>query len=246
MVTVEFVGRMGNCMFISAAAVGYALKHGQLYILPEWKGSEHFVGPFPRVPIPILPKYREPHFSYAEIPNEEDICLFGYYQSDKYWKHCEEQIRKMFSLNDPIKDAAWVFLREHMGGRTPVSLHVRRSDYLTIQETHPVLPLSYYKDALLQFDDGHHIFIYSDDIRWCENNMKDLHPNISFCGLSGIMDFAVASQCTHHIIANSSFSWWAAYLGGYVDGKVIAPKNWFGPKGPQDTQDLYCKNWIKI
>ena len=87
--------------------------------------------------------------------------------------------------------------------------------------------------------------IFSDDIKWCKNNMKWLPENTVYMENDLNVDLCVMSWCNAHIIANSSFSWWAAWLRG-KNGKTVAPSRWFGPKGQQDWQDIYCDEWKVI
>jgi hypothetical protein len=88
--------------------------------------------------------------------------------------------------------------------------------------------------------DGHTPIVFSDDIAWCEENLSHMNP-IFMDGNDVYTDMCLMSMCDGHIIANSSFSWWGAWLG---KGKTVAPKRWFGESGPQDWSDIYCEGWI--
>ena len=125
------------------------------------------------------------------------------------------------------------------------SVHIRRGDYISsphMTEFHTNLSETDYYQKAMEIIGGDFMFI-SDDIEWCKENFKG--DNIFYSPFTEeLEDLCLMTYCTNNIIANSSFSWWGAYLG--FDGKVIAPNNWFGPKGPKKTQDLIPNNWIKI
>jgi len=126
-----------------------------------------------------------------------------------------------------------------------VSVHVRRGDYLKLSDHHPACTLEYYDKAMSKFD-GCKFLIFSDDKKWCLENFNKENCEISF-NSDAVEDLQLMSLCDHHIIANSSFSWWGAWLGRNKDKKVIAPKEWFGPaKNDHNTKDLYCKDWIVL
>jgi hypothetical protein len=108
---------------------------------------------------------------------------------------------------------------------------------------HPACDMDYYQKAMDIIDAEKYIII-SDDIEWCKNNF--LGDKFIFSPFTNeIEDLYLLMNCNNHIIANSSFSWWGAYLCE-KDNKVVSPKTWFGPQGPQDTEDIYIKDWIKL
>lgn len=118
----------------------------------------------------------------------------------------------------------------------PVSVHVRRTDYLSLSHIHLNLNMKYYLDAISHFSTENSIFIiFSDDVAFIQNEplFQNLphkiiveNPDDEFC-------FWLMSACTHNIIANSSYSWWASYVNSNPDKLVISPETWFGPCGPQ-------------
>jgi len=125
-------------------------------------------------------------------------------------------------------------------------VHVRRGDYLTIHDGlfHTPCNKKYYQRAMEMFDDADFLF-FSDDMDWVKENF--VGENIKYSNSnSAIVDFAMVTLCDHHILANSSFSWWSAWLNHSPDKKVIATSNWFGPMGPQDTYDLIPDEWIVV
>ena len=127
-----------------------------------------------------------------------------------------------------------------------VSLHIRRGDYLKLQHLHRVLTLEYYKKAIKYFTSEHTFVIFSDDIEWCKSNIGSYFKYVEYIQDEDYVELFLMSKCQHNIIANSSFSWWGAYLNTYKKKITIAPKKWFGPKGFKNVDDLFLKNWILI
>ncbi len=187
--------------------------------------------------------YNEPKFSYNELPNVSELILNGYFQSEEYFKDFKTEIIELFKIEDTqIIDDYLVVFREM--NRPITTIHVRRGDYLANSEFHNVLETEYYKKAMKEIGDSSFIFV-SDDIEWVKKNFKG--PNIWYSNFSNeIDDFKLLTLCDNNIIANSSFSWWGAYLNKNPNKKIIAPNKWFGPKGPQDTENLIPQNWIKL
>ena len=128
------------------------------------------------------------------------------------------------------------------------SIHVRRGDYVEKSEVFPPQPLSYYETSVKKLYGANlkhiHFIICSDDIEWCKYNFK--FPNMTFVEDEiDIIDMFIMSMCGDNIIANSSFSWWSAWLN-QNQNKVVAPAKWFGPKRSLNTKDLYLDNWIRV
>ena len=188
-------------------------------------------------------EYREPHFHFTEevfnLP--DNINITGYYQSENYFKGCPEKIRDFFVFKDWIEEEASNIFSEKNIDEESVCVHVRRGDYIQQSANHPALGKEYYNDAFRRFE-GKNKVIFSDDFEWCTEEFKGLndtivinleHPYVSLCLMSKFKKF---------VIANSSFSWWAAWLSK-DKSSVIAPKNWFGPSLPHNTKDLYPLEW---
>jgi len=203
---------------------------------------------------------------YSQIENEyilfadpsqkiRYIYLDGYFQSEKYFKNWQKDIISDFSfpLLDPINEK----LKKQIASTTnAVSVHIRRGDYLKskhVFETHGVLPSTYYNKALNLLKAKYHsltLFIFSDDIDWAKENLKADHISLVFINNNqskdNWKDMALMSTCKHHIIANSSFSWWGAWLSKNK-GDVCAPRNWFNPvKVNFNIQDFIPDSWIII
>ena len=232
-------GRLGNQMFQYAAIIGIAKKSGYEWGFPTNNTNiiEFFDITSPSVVQFPIKRAHVAKTSYDSIVFElpDNLDYTGYFQTEKYFKHCSDFIKKEFTFKTEIKEKvdAW------FGENKYVSIHIRRGDYVNLQNVHPIQSLEWYKAAMDLFPDT--IFlIFSDDKEWCKRNFKN--TNISPFVSSG-EDLYAMSKCNGHIICNSSFSWWAAWLSGK---RTIAPKIWYGPDGPQDWEDIYCEDWIKL
>ena len=190
-------------------------------------------------------KFNEPsRFTNLEYNESNNYYLDGYFQSEKYFLESSDLIRSELSPSDEIlkKLNLTPFIDTNV-----VSIHVRRTDYVTSNGYHPVQSIEYYKKALDIIGEYDYIFVFSDDIQWCKDNLT--FNNMVFMeGFDDVEDLWLMSMCNHNIIANSTFSWWAAWLNVNLNRKVVAPIVWFGNQCDKynDTKDLYCEGWIKI
>lgn len=196
----------------------------------------------------------EPHFSYwAEVRNAPANCyLMGYWQSEKYFSDYANQIRRDFEFAPPLTFMNAKFA-EQMRVEPSVSLHVRRGDYVSnprANATHGVCSLDYYRDAV-QFIAGRVVnprfYVFSDDVDWVRDNLKLEFPHEYVNhnqGQESYNDMRLMSLCKHNIIANSSFSWWGAWLNAFADKIVVAPKRWFAKE--ISSQDLMPPAWARI
>jgi hypothetical protein len=170
------------------------------------------------------------------------VNLEGYFQSEKYFTHIKDEIKEDFTFGSEYLEPAKEMIQTV---DNPVALHIRRTDYTT-NPNHHALELSYYEEALTHFDKDRTVIIFSDDTEWC--NQQSLFDDDRFMIAENninYVDMCLMSLCSGHIIANSSFSWWGAWLSN--SEKVIAPQKWFGPGNAHlDTKDLYCPDWIVI
>lgn len=175
--------------------------------------------------------YNETTFAYVEIPKLDWLYLFGYFQSEKHFKHNDMLIKNTFKFDklDIPKNS--------------VSLHLRQGDYKKFEAIHPVLTIDYYSKAVDLLGKYSKLYIVSDSELPDEFNF----PNCEVINTKNdYLDFCIMANCNHNVIANSTFSWWAAYLNKNENKRVVAPKTWFGPQGPQDWQDIYCEGWEVI
>ena len=170
----------------------------------------------------------------------DNVNLYGYFQSEKYFDHIADSLREDFTWRDDVRDLCQG-LFDSIGGKA-ISLHIRRTDHLVKPTYHPVLPLSYYEEALSKFPSDIPVLIFSDEPAWCHEQelfMKDDRFMVSDSG-DNITDMCLMSMCQYQIMANSTYSWWGAWLSNSEN--VIAPKLWFGPDG-QDPRDVYVDRW---
>jgi hypothetical protein len=188
-----------------------------------------------------LPRITD-NFEFREI--SDNVFLDGYWQSEKYFIDSENEIRKGLEIPEHIK--SYIMNKYKILNKDTVSIHVRRGDYTNLQHIHPLQTTDYYKKAYSIIDDTSiNVLVFSDDIEWCKINIK--FDNITYIeGETNIIDMYIMSLCTHNIIANSSFSWWGAWLNENENKKVIAPISWFGPSSNFYTGDVIPEKWIKI
>ncbi len=184
-----------------------------------------------------------------DAPN--DTLLVGYWQSEKYFLDEEAQIRRDFAFDAPVSPRARA-LAESIDG-SAVSMHVRRGDYVShgrARQFHGVLPIDYYERAAAVLSErvrNPHFHVFSDDPDWCRTNIKlpSTTTFVSHAGSTPYEDMFLLSVCSHHIIANSSFSWWGAWLSTSPGKMVIAPRMWFADE-TQDTSDLVPESWTRL
>jgi len=257
-------GQLGNQMFQYAALYGAGFIRGyDIHIPPDGHRLREIfkLGSAKDIfPDAIKGIYKEPSFPFNAniwcLP--KGIDLHGYFQSDLYFSHCADRIREEFQFNDEVIDRANDYVTKnnlHFDGIVCVSLHVRRGDYLNLSNYHTNLSLQYYRKIAFGLthsapDSNLRLFVFSDDVEWCKENL-----GIDRLGLIDTVyietgydaaDLQIMSRCHAHIIANSSFSWWGAWLSNCDPQNVFAPAEWFGPEGPRDWSTIYPRGWRTI
>lgn len=183
----------------------------------------------------------------------DNSYLLGWLQSEKYFIDIADKIREELTPKQPL-DKVNAGLIKQIQLKPSVSLHVRRGDYAADVKTkafHGLLPLSYYQKAIEIIQKKvpqANLFVFSDDIAWIRQNLKSTWPATYVShntGRDSYKDIVLMSHCQHNIIANSSFSWWGAWLNDHPDKIVIAPKNYFKDK-QEDVSDQIPESWIKL
>jgi hypothetical protein len=234
-------------MFQAAACLGYAKKYGTQWGCPtDTREVPHFRKMFPSVPV-IDGQFKRynitdpSQFNYWPIPNfGKPTTLVGFCQSEKYFEGAHDEVKRLFKLDIKPVDA--------------VSIHVRRGDYVQHANSFPPVTEEYLEKAVELFIDKYRqdfeIIVFSDDITWCKTIFRDDTRAIQFSeGKTEFEDLSLMASCSHHIIANSTFSWWGAWLGHNPDKIVVSPhhENWFGPgfNGPA-PKDIIPFNWHQI
>lgn len=182
-----------------------------------------------------------------EIFDMDNIYLEGYWQSEKYFQDISSEIREQFQCKDLFSDYQKTVLHE-IESCNSVSVHIRRGDYLLWPETYgDICTLDYYQKAMRVFEkENVRFFVFSDDYEYSkkifgQTNVTVIKPEEFYPQRN--MDIFLMSKCKHNIIANSSFSWWGAWLNQNVEKRVVAPKKWINTN---DVKDIYCNGWILL
>lgn len=197
--------------------------------------------------------YREPGFFFDDdvLNVSGDVILEGYWQSEKYFTHVADRLRNEIRAYGG-RASHLTSLRECLAAdRTAVSLHIRRGDYVSNESNstfHGVCSLDYYREAVesIQARVGKPTFyVFTDDPDWAKENLWFSHHLVSGSSRFSPQDeLDLMSRCSHHIIANSSFSWWGAWLNPSQEKSVISPKRWFA--SDVETRDLIPDSWIRL
>lgn len=259
-VTCKLVGRMGNQMFELATAMSYAWKYGLEFRAPSQTENEQywpkrFIN-FPEVNVRAFGRkiyIPEPTHAYHPLQYRQQIegreglvVIDGYRQSELYFHNHRLGILSAFAI--PYKARPDV-----------CSIHIRLTDYVTFQDKHPPVTKDYLRRAIstiIELTGVRKFLIFSDDqpaaMQMIENEvLPQLHQNtvnVMYVNADTDMEeLSLMSGCEHNIIANSSFSWWGAWLNQNNKKIVIAPAIWFGPGNANLTaKDIYCQNWLKL
>jgi hypothetical protein len=184
----------------------------------------------------------ESSFDYHDLKYIPNSIYKGYFQSEKYFKHNRDYILNLFKNQNIIKQIQKLYPNI---SNNSISLHVRRGDYINLSESHPLQTIDYYNQAIEFIGSYKNLFVFSDDIEWCKQNLT--YDNMIFVEKQpDVFDLTAMSLCSNNIIANSTFSWWGAWLNENPNKVVIAPKNWFGTKRNLDDSNIVPESWIKI
>ena len=250
-------GRLGNQMFQYAALRGISSIKQYDFCIPEsnfkdeWNDHQLFEAfELPNLKVKRdLPGnyYQETKFNYDEeyVNNcPDNVNLYGYFQSEKYFLNISDSIREDFTFKSEILEPC----KEAFDFDEIISLHIRRTDFVEKNIEHPPCSLDYYEKALEKFDSNIPVMIFSDDVEWCKKQTLFESERFTISENDwNLIDLCLMSMCSHHIIANSTFSWWGAWLSG--SNNVIAPSKWFGDTGytaDHDTSDIIPDRWKKI
>lgn len=250
---------LGNQLFELAALIGLSKRYNTALYLPDkWRYYCFFeyssVLKFNSIETFVT--IEEPAFHcclsffdrFETIIKNECVNIEGFLQSEKYWKSFEADIRKIFTLKKEVTEKAISFLTvNEVNSCQYVAISVRRGDFVT-DPYHYLLPIEYYLGAFYRFFPDKKVIVFSDDIDWCKENFKMPSPMILFSeNKSDIEQLSLMSQFQNFIIANSTFSWWGAYLSIMGNKKVIRPHHHFegALKLKADIKDHYPTEWIE-
>lgn len=197
----------------------------------------------------------EKRYNYDEsvFKNNGSVIYLQCWTSWKYFENVEDRVRDTFSFV-PLKDLRNIEMQALIQSENSVSVHVRRGDYLESGIHGGLVDIKYYSEAvdvILQRTTNPHFFIFSDDPEWVKENLeKIIEAPVTIIdwnkGRDSFIDMQLMSSCHHHIIPNSSFSWWGAYLSPYKGKIVIAPKYWSHYSSGIELKDMNMPGWIEI
>ena len=184
----------------------------------------------------------------------KNTYLDGFWQSEKYFDRIKSILFKEFIPKEPLntENIDWL---DKIKASESISLHVRRGDYITQNSAldfHGLCDITYYESAINIIKENnsvYEIFVFSDDLEWCKANFNFLektHFVDSNQNTNAYLDLFLMSNCKHNVIANSSFSWWAAYFNFWPDKIICYPSVWFGNIAKINTKDLCPIEWNKI
>lgn len=196
----------------------------------------------------------EPHFDYW--PGFHKVIspayLMGYWQSERYFDNIADIIRHDFTFRRPLVGPN-LALDKRISETNSVSLHVRRGDYVSNPQafaTHGVCSIEYYENAIKYVSEripSPNFYVFSDDMEWVRSHLEIRHPSCyveNNNGSDSYIDMQLMSRCKHNILANSSFSWWGAWLNANADKLVTAPRRWFA--NSIETPDLLPSAWVVL
>lgn len=208
----------------------------------------------------FYPKHSKSYFKEAiwwiyepqVFKTQSDVYIEGYWQHYKYFENMQPQIFEELTLKEPLKNEAAALLSNIENNPSSVAVHIRRGDYVTDSGAHylmGVLPVDYYDRAIKyikQKISNPTFYFFSDDLEWVKSNIKTDAPVYYVDGNADYVDLDLMRHCSHNIIANSTFSWWGAFLNRNPNKIVIAPNKWSTREDVNRNIQLQFSAWIKI
>jgi len=232
-----------------------------------WENILSKLKPFLKTKFPICNIIQESQFAFTEIPLTHfinvNVCLHGYFQSYKYFQNTYATIYRLLNIDvhkDSIKNKN-ASVGVDVDYNNTISIHFRLGDYKSLQHIHPIMPYEYYENALTYIVENTKNTNVSRVVFFCEeedlsdvtitiNKLKESFTQFVFERASPELQdweqMLLMSCCKYNIIANSTFSWWGAYLNTDIDKIVCYPSLWFGPDAKHNTKDLFPNEWVKI
>lgn len=240
-------GRLGNNLFMIAHAYAKGLDYNKQVVVykphVQYHGNDYSKNIFRK--LEFIDSFIDNRNYNSKVPSDDKPTFyFGYYQSESYFEKYSENIKSLFAPPLEFIDRIKIELPFMFKGGVTL-INVRRGDYLHSPNFHPVITTEYIHKALEHIKNTNIHLIASDDIEWCKENIH--LPNMHFLvGYKPEEQLWILSMCTNFVLANSSFSWWAAYLSRTPNKIVVVPETWFGPEQKQHWDDIYCKDWIVL
>jgi len=247
-------GDLGSQMFTIAAVYAFALDHDAIATFPDLLNKETGAQVFSHINSFFPPElhqenkfYHEEHSSrLSSIVFYPNMLIKGQFQTEKYFIHRKKEILDLFSPSTEISDYLSANYQEIIDDPKTVSIHLRTFDHDVRRKYHAEITRAYYERAIQHFPQDSHFIVFSNNMSKAKQLLAGLPGNFRFIeNESYFHDFYLMSLCKHHIIANSSFSWWAAYLNTNRNKVVISPK-WFKPNSRMFFKDLIPKEWIVL
>lgn len=259
-VTADLNGQLGNQMFIIAAAVNLALENGAEPVFPWLENSTalgvtvnrekifHRLNSYPLLPFQMRSRVYESNLKEFAIPYNPNMSLSGYFQSEKYFKKHKKEILELFAPLPEIEaylSANYHHILEHANA---VSIHLRNYQMEDASELrHVTLPRAYYEKAISHFPEDSLFVVFSNDIPWAKELLKGIKKEFHFIENEKYYnEIYLMSRCTHHIICNSSFSWWGAYMNENLGKIVIAPNVWLSLENQEHLDKIIPEGWMMI
>ena len=277
MIICHLQGGLGNQLFQIFAVIAYSFRYKVKFILSDklrckrstywdslFKELVPFTCDFSSINWSDYSNYNEPVFNHNEIPYTENVNVFGYFQSYIYFEEFYFDIINIIKLPDIIEHTRTKYLPYFE--KDTISIHFRIGDYKPLPSHHPILQYNYYERSLEHILNSTNKDIYdvlyfyetSDiyDVNLIINKLQNKFTNLNFINIysnnSEINDWEqmlLMTQCNHNVIANSTFSWWGAYIGYKMnESKIVCyPSTWFGPALTDHyTHDLFLEKWVCI
>jgi len=275
MITCNLMGGLGNQLFQIFTTISYAIKSKNKFYFKNnealcyskrgtyWNSLLYKLKSFlleEIVESSVIVKQNDFTFNEIDISEfvDKDICLQGYFQSEKFFKDNYSTIYKMLNIDKQKKQVLDLY-NESNDLKKTISLHFRLGDYKALQHYHPIMKYEYYNKALrfiqnkdpnittiLYFCEDEDVEIIMDTINLLKNDFSNLIFIRASSSLKDWEQLLLMSCCHHNIIANSSFSWWGAYFNTNPNKIVCYPSLWFGQGVPNDTKDVCPLKWVKI
>ncbi len=262
-ITCELLGGLGNQFFEIATTLAHAWDHGAIPVFPDlyrhqYKLNEHRQSVFFRIDASDTPRpYSTAYFdmnwcSTTEIPYVKDQRIIGYFQIWNRFHHYRDKLLELFAPSESVLSYLNKKYSELLSHPNTVSVHVRTANLAKhLELIHYFVGMEYYKKAMEYFPEDTLFVVFSDRINWCKVHFSKLGKNFVFIdGNDEVHDFFLMSMMKHHIIPNSTFSWWASYLNKNPDKITIVPRYWQHPdlfaypKG--QPNDFYMPDWIMV
>ena len=282
MINCNLMGGLGNQLFQIFTTISYAMKTKNEYKFLNvktlqgisqrytfWDSFLKKLKPFLIGKLPEMLLVKEEGFEFKELPvsllKNRDVCIHGYFQSYKYIQEHFLVICKLLDIHTMRKEVLQKHNIKNEDLKNTISMHFRLGDYKQLTHFHPIQPVEYYINALKYIQKKYNsslkvlYFCEEEDFDTVEGMIikcRNIFPDFIFERVSNYMEdweqMLFMSQCDHHIIANSSFSWWGAYLGfqlnkiNNLEKIVCYPSLWFAPSANIKTTDLCPTEWVNI